>query len=150
MVVQIISGFRGSGKTTFLNQCIEQVKGKNAGSTHHYAKGLGKKSWGRKSGFVAIDQHASSDKPHRCCGEGHLEPLPIARKDALAFQEDCRSRNRHAHAYIKELVRCLNQIERCKRVKEERSLEYRPNAGKADDVHDEHQGLCCLGGRGRL
>ena len=30
MVVQIISGFRGSGKTTFLNQCIEQVKGKTA------------------------------------------------------------------------------------------------------------------------
>ena len=28
MVVQIISGFRGSGKTTFLNQCIEQIKGK--------------------------------------------------------------------------------------------------------------------------
>jgi len=30
MVVQIISGFRGSGKTTFLNQCIEQIKGKTA------------------------------------------------------------------------------------------------------------------------
>lgn len=30
MVVQIISGFRGSGKTTFLNQCIEHVAGKNA------------------------------------------------------------------------------------------------------------------------
>ena len=30
MVVQIISGFRGSGKTTFLNQCMEQVKGKTA------------------------------------------------------------------------------------------------------------------------
>ena len=30
MVVQIISGFRGSGKTTFLNQWIEQVKGKTA------------------------------------------------------------------------------------------------------------------------
>ena len=30
MVVQVISGFRGSGKTTFLNQCIEQVKGKTA------------------------------------------------------------------------------------------------------------------------
>ena len=30
MVVQIISGFRGSGKTTFLNQCIGHVTGKVA------------------------------------------------------------------------------------------------------------------------
>ena len=30
MVVEIISGFRGSGKTTFLNQWIEQIKGKTA------------------------------------------------------------------------------------------------------------------------
>ena len=30
MVVQMISGFRGSGKTTFLNKCVEHADGKIA------------------------------------------------------------------------------------------------------------------------
>ena len=67
MVVQIISGFRGSGKTTFLNQCIEQVKGKTAGMQNDF-------------GAQAVDrENAEGSLKKRCAGL----PWKIARTEFL-------------------------------------------------------------------
>ena len=66
MVVQIISGFRGSGKTTFLNQCIEQVKGKTAVIQNDSVRAV-----------FAVGWHLSLKK--RCAGL----PWKIARTEFL-------------------------------------------------------------------
>ena len=63
MVVQIISGFRGSGKTTFLNQCIEHVTGKIAVIQNDFgAKAVEQEIYGNRLIYEEISEGCI------CCG----------------------------------------------------------------------------------
>lgn len=63
MVVQIISGFRGSGKTTFLNQCIEHVTGKIAVIQNDFgAKAVEQEKHGNRLIYEEISEGCI------CCG----------------------------------------------------------------------------------
>ena len=83
MVVQIISGFRGSGKTTFLNQCIEQVKGKTAVIQNDF-------------GAQAVDrENAESSLIYEEIGEGCIccgMALEFEEKMRRIAMEDCPDR----------------------------------------------------------
>ena len=101
MVVQIISGFRGSGKTTFLNQCIEQVKGKTAVIKNDF-------------GAQAVDrENAEGSLIYEEIGEGC-----ICCGMALEFEEKMRriaGQNFYRSIWIWKTVRCRESMYATKR-----------------------------------
>lgn len=63
MIIQIISGFRGSGKTTFLNQCIEHATGKVAVIQNDFgAKAVEQEKYGDRLIYEEISEGCI------CCG----------------------------------------------------------------------------------
>ena len=102
MVVQIISGFRGSGKTTFLNQCIEQVKGKTAVIQNDF-------------GAQAVDrENAEGSLIYEEIGEGCIccgMALEFEEKMRRIAMEDCPDRS----IWIWKTVRCRESMYAAKR-----------------------------------
>lgn len=83
MIVQIISGFRGSGKTTFLNQCTERVTGKTAIIQNDFgAQAVERKSQGEELIYEEISEGCI------CCGMA----LEFEEKMRLIVTKECPER----------------------------------------------------------
>ena len=83
MVVQIISGFRGSGKTTFLNQCIEHVTGKVAVIQNDFgAEAVDQENFGDRLIYEEISEGCI------CCGMA----LEFEEKMRRIATEECPDR----------------------------------------------------------
>ena len=135
MVVQIISGFRGSGKTTFLNQCIEQVKGKTAVIQNDF-------------GAQAVDrENAEGSLIYEEIGEGCIccgMALEFEEKMRRIAMEDCPDR---IFIEASGFGKLSDVVKVCTQLKEKEHLEMIDRTECYSCRHWHGGGICLRTGR---
>lgn len=122
MVVQIMSGFRGSGKTTFLNQCIEQTEGKIAVIQNDFgAQSVERDEIGERLTYVEISEGCI------CCGMA----LEFEEKMRRIVTEECPDR---IFIEASGFGKLSDVVKVCLQLKEQENLDMRigPNVTVVD------------------
>ena len=122
MVVQIISGFRGSGKTTFLNQCIEQTEGKIAVIQNDFgAQSVERDEISERLTYVEISEGCI------CCGMA----LEFEEKMRRIVTEECPDR---IFIEASGFGKLSDVVKVCLQLKEQENLDMRigPNVTVVD------------------